>query len=140
MRLKPVLLPILSIALVGSVANAATVSPPDCAAMANLIRQARTDFPSLRQTKMPAGKCAFRDTEYRCDWAFPGDTFSVSNAEAARLVHCVSIAPTAQAGKRKYGENAFSVDPDLTVLVRLPELDDGNWKVQLRILSSWKPQ
>jgi hypothetical protein len=140
MRLKPVLLPILSIALVGSAANAATTSPPDCAAMASLIHQARTDFPSLRQKKMPAGKCVFRDTEYKCEWAFPGDAFAVSDEQATRLVQCVSIAPTAQAAKGKRGENAFVVDPDLTVLVGSPELDDGNWKVRVRILSSWKPQ
>jgi hypothetical protein len=139
MQLKRVLLPILSSALIGSAANAGSVRP-ECAALANLIRQARTDFPALRHKKMVAGKCAFRDTEYRCEWAFPGDAFAVSDAQAARLVQCLSIAPTAQSVKGKHGVNAFSVEPDLTVLVGLPELDDGNWKVRLRILSSWKPQ
>src|SRR5437868_13109696 len=134
MHSNRVLLGVLSCAVVGSSAAAAT-APADCAAMANLLRQARTDFPSLK--KMAPDRCSFRDTEYRCEWSFPGDAFAVSNEQAARLVQCVAAAPTAQPVKGKKG--AFSFDPDLTVVVGAPEMDgDGDWTVRLRIQSAWK--
>src|SRR5437762_13739759 len=118
-----------------SSAGAAADSVEDCAAMSSLLRQARTDFPSLRQKKMEPGKCSFREAEYRCAWHFPGDAFDKSDAQAARLVRCVAAYPTAQPAKTRRGESAFAVDPDLTVLVPRPELDADGWNVVLTIRS-----
>ena len=108
--------------------------------MVSLLRQARTDFPSLRERKMDPGRCAFRASEFRCAWHFPGDKFDESDTQAKRLVGCVAAYPAAQPLKGKGDVSAFAVDPDLTVLIPKPELDGDGWNVQLTIRSSWKPQ
>ena len=102
MRCDRVVIGILSWALAGSSAMAAT-APADCAAMVSLLHQARTDFQSLRQKKMEPGKCTLRETEYRCAWHFPGDAFDRSDAQAARLVQCVTAYPAAQTIKAPRG-------------------------------------
>jgi hypothetical protein len=129
-----------SILASSSISAAAAASAPDCAAMAKLLRDARTDFPSLRRIKMTPGKCSYRDTEYKCEWAFPGDAFAVSDEQSARLVQCVSANPAAQPAKSKRGQTAFAVDPDLTLLIGAPEVHTDGWKVTLKIQSSWKPR
>lgn len=108
--------------------------------MAGLLRQARTDFQSLREKRMDSARCSFRASEYKCEWAFPGDAFAVSDAQAAKLVQCLAVYPAAQPLKAKRGESAFAVDPDLTVLIPNPQVDADGWKVRLTIRSSWKPQ
>lgn len=108
--------------------------------MGKLLHQARTDFSSLRQTKMDPGKCSFRAAEYRCAWHFPGDAFDMSDAQTARLVQCVAAYPAAAPLKARRGDTAFTVEPDLTVLIPAPELDGDGWNVVLTIRSSWKPQ
>jgi hypothetical protein len=140
MQLSRVFLATVACAMVSSSVNAAATTPVECAALASLLRQARTDFPSLRRKKIEPGKCSYRDTEFKCEWAFPGDAFEVSNAEASKLVRCMAAQPGAQPAKGKRSESAFTVDPDLTVLVAAPDLDGDGWKVRLRILTSWKPQ
>jgi hypothetical protein len=126
--------------MVGSSAAAAASAGEDCAAMVSLLRQARTDFPSLREKKMDPGKCSFRASEYKCAWHFPGDKFDASDTQASRLVDCVAAYPASQRMKVRGREAAFAVDPDLTILIPAPELDDDGWNVTLTIRSSWKAQ
>lgn len=129
----------LAIALAATAsASAAAAQSADCAATDLLLRQARTDFPALRQKKMAPGKCSFRDSEYKCEWTFTGDAFAVSDAEAAKLTQCIAAHPSAQQTGAKGGGKAFSLDPDLTVLVRGPEVDEDGWKVSLRIRSAYQ--
>lgn len=122
-------------------APAAAQGKPDCAVMDYILKQARTDFPSLRQKRMSPGSCYFKGSEYGCAWAFPGDAFDMSDAQADRLKQCIAAHPTAQPIKGKRGSTAFTIDPDLTVSVLAPEIDNnGNWTVRLLIQSSYKPQ
>jgi hypothetical protein len=137
MHSSRVLTGILACILTGAPAMAAP-APGDCAAMVRLLHEARTDFPSLRQERMDPGKCSFSGTEYRCAWHFPGDRFDLSDAQATRLLQCVTGYPAAQPPKVKRGESAFAIDPDLTVIVPPPELDGEGWNVRLIIRSSWK--
>ena len=137
MRFRRIMLGVLSCTLPVGPAAAAT-APADCAAMDSLLRAARSEFPALRQKKMDPGKCSFRESEYRCAWHFPGDRFDMSDAQAARLRQCVAVYPAAQPTKAGRGEAAFAIDPDLTVLIPMPELDADGWNVVLTIRSSWK--
>lgn len=139
MRSGRALLGIVCCAFAGGSATASSISE-DCAPVADLLRQARTDFPSLRQKKMDPGKCSFRQSEYRCAWHFPGDAFDASDAQTTKLVECVAANAAAQRTKIKGRDAAFSVDPDLTVLIPAPQLDGDGWNVLLTIRSSYKPQ
>ena len=139
MRSTRVLLGALTFALARSSAIAA-IAPADCAAMNNLLRTARSDFPSLRQMKMEPGRCSFRAAEYRCGWHFPGDAFDKSDEQAKRLVGCVASYTAAQPAKARGGDSAFSIDPDLTVVIPAPQLDGDGWNVLLTIRSSYQQQ
>ena len=121
-------------------ATPAPVPAPECAVMDSLLRQARTDFPSLRQRKVEPGQCSLRNSEFKCAWEFAGDRFDESDAQAARLVRCVAAYPTTQRVKAKGKDAAFAVDPDLTVLIPAPELGSDGWTVTLVIRTAYKQQ
>ncbi|MEO7635153.1 MAG: hypothetical protein ABIS38_05850 [Sphingomicrobium sp.] len=107
--------------------------------MSRLIRQARTDFPSLRSLKMQPGVCTLRRTEYRCGWAFPGDAFGAAEAQAAALVQCASTVAATAPRKLKRGETAVALESDLSLIVGAPAIDSGQWLVTLRIVAVPEP-
>lgn len=116
----------------------AVAATPACQPVTRLLAQALTDFPSLRQKKLGTGTCVARKSEFKCEWAYPGDAFEGARMQSSELAQCVAVHPGAEARAANRGQQEFSLAPDLSVIVPVPEIDDGNWKVRLRILSAAK--
>lgn len=102
--------------------------------MAYIIQQARVDVASLKGQQVSKGRCASRGSEYGCAWAFPGDGYGYAEEEAARLNRCVGAFPTAQKVAGKRGSSTYTVEPDVTITVPAPEIDNnGNWVVSFKL-------
>lgn len=108
-------------------------APADCAALDDLLREAKTDFPALRDRRFDRAKCVQRGKAFRCDWSFPTDTFAAAEGQAERLKTCISVQQSAEPLPARRGETAFQVNPETSVLVRGPELDSGSWAIRLQI-------
>jgi len=131
MRIKTV---VLALAVSSLATPALAVEANPCAALAGLVRQARTDFPSLKVKKLDAGTCKFARGEYRCIWRFPGDQFAVAEAQSGHVEHCALAQPGVEAIAAKKGETAFALEDDLTLYVAAPKMDLGDWTVGLRLV------
>lgn len=122
--------------LVGTSTAAMAASESDCAALDQLIREARTDFPALRTKKLEAASCSQQKRQFKCDWSFPADTFAEAQTQAARLGHCTAAQPGARMVSAKRGERAFQVNPATLVVIRGPKLDSGSWRIRLLVATS----
>lgn len=125
----------ISFVVMGTSAHAAAPAQP-CASMTALLHQAETDFASLRQKKLQAGKCSFRPSEFKCEWSFPSDAFAVAEAQTAQVSQCIAQRRGYKSVSAKRDEHRFTLEPDLSVVVAGPESDSGDWKVRLRIVSA----
>ena len=128
-------LALAAIAVPISSATAAIRAP--CQALALLVSEAQTDFDSLRQKRYPGAACAFRQSEFKCGWGFPGDQYGAAETEAERLTRCASEIPESSLQNEKRDEAAFAIPPDLSVVVKGPYIpSSGRWTVQLLIRSA----
>jgi hypothetical protein len=124
--------------LPGTTAAAAQATEA-CAAMDQVMRLARNDFPSLRTLNMKPGICALRPTEFRCRWNFPGDAFAMAEAQAQMLNQCAAVKSAEAPRKLRRGETAVALESDLWVIVPKPAVDMGQWSVVLRIVAASDP-
>lgn len=127
-------------ALVVLVAAAPASSPAavraPCKPLAKLLSEARADFGSLRQKKFDRAACSHRRSEFKCRWGFPGDAYAAAEAETAKLTRCMSELPGASPREAKRSQTAFEVEPNMSVVIGGPELDSGEWAVELKIVST----
>lgn len=108
----------------------------DCDPVASLIRQARSDFQSLKMRKFESGTCTVRGLEFRCSWSFPSDAFAIAEAQSERVQHCALAQPGVEAVASKKGETGFVLEDDLTLFVSAPQLDMGDWQVRIRVVEN----
>lgn len=127
---------VLATAMLGAPLAAANQT---CAAMNHVVKTARNDFTALRSLKMQPGSCAFRASEYKCRWAFPGDAFAVAEAQAAAMLECAAAETDAAPVKLKRGATLLSLEPDLSLVIAKPEIDDGRWVILIRIVAGAAP-
>lgn len=132
--LSGVLMVVAAMAPAASPAAVNEISP-QCASIDGLLRQARTEFPALKRKKFEAATCVYRKQEFRCDWAFPSDTFAAAETQASRLARCVAVVSGAQPLAAKSGEARFQLNPETSVLIRGPMLDSGSWKLRLQVVT-----
>lgn len=114
----------------------ATSAALDCAALDQLLSEAKTDFPALQKRRFEAAQCVPRGKQFRCDWTFPADRFESARGQAERLKRCIAAGAGAEALPSKRGEFAFQVNPETSALVRGPELDSGSWTLRLQFSTS----
>ena len=107
-----------------------------CDPVAGLIRQARSDFQSLKMRKFESGTCTVRGLEFRCFWSFPSDAFAIAEAQSERVQHCALAQPGVEAVASKKGETGFALEDDLTLFVSAPQLDMGDWQVRIRVVEN----
>lgn len=112
----------------------------NCAAAKQLIHVARTDFPGLRSLKMQPGKCAFRPTEFKCRWSFPGDSYSLAEAQSAALTQCAAAQASSAPVRTRRGETLIALEEDLSLLVGPAQIDSGDWTVSMRIVAGNPPK
>lgn len=111
----------------------------NCAAMSHVVKTARNDFGALRSLKMQPGVCAFRASEYKCRWGFPGDAFGMAEAQAAAMLACAAAQSDTAPQKLKRGGMLVALEPDLSLVVAKPEIDDGRWVIVMRIVAGPAP-
>lgn len=130
--------PTLAMLLVASLwsAPASAAAGDDCRAMQQLISRARSDFPSLRELRMQPGVCSLRSAEYRCAWAFPGDSFGVAEAQSSAMVECAAKITSASRERLKGGKTRIELESDLSLLIADPTIESGQWQVMLRIIAA----
>lgn len=124
---------------------AATLSGPvaaadqACAPMNHVVKTARSDFPALRSLKMKPGICTFRSTEFKCRWAFPGDSFGTAEGQFAGMVQCATAVTDEAPRKLKRGQTLVALEPDLWLVVAKPTIDLGQWVIEMRIVAGAAP-
>lgn len=126
------LIGICALASIGAPVNAAL--PGSCESLAGLVHMARNDFQSLKMRKFDSGTCTTGQHEFRCSWSFPGDTFAIAEGQADRAKQCALAQPGVEAIAGKGGETGFALADDLTLFVSAPRLDDGDWRVRIRLV------
>lgn len=126
----------LALLFVSTSAGGAPAIGGDCAALDQLLRQAGTEFPALRQKSFERAKCSQRRTTFNCEWSFPGDTYAAAETQAARLTRCTAAQPNARPLWAKHDEAGFQINPETAVLIEGPELDSGSWKIRLQITNT----
>jgi len=110
-----------------------------CGAMNNVVRTARTDFPALRSLKMQPGICTFRSTEFKCRWAFPGDSFGTAEGQFEGMVQCATATSDEAPRKLKRGQTLVPLESDLWLVVAKPTIDLGQWVIEMRIVAGAAP-
>ena len=127
---------LIGFALIATPAIAAEGTADKCAAMNYLLAQARTDFPDLAHYKMKPGRCALLRDEFKCEWAFTGDRYTAAKEQAAQLVECTASQRGAKPIEGKRDESRYQLNPETSVSIRGPQMDSGDWKLTLKIVST----
>ena len=122
--------------LAGAPALSAEATADRCAAMNYLLSEARTDFPDLARYKMKPGRCVLVRDEFKCEWAFTGDRYTVAKDQAAQLRQCMASQNGATPLEGKRDETRYQLNPETTVSIRGPQMDSGDWKLVLKIVST----
>ena len=110
-----------------------------CAPMNHVIKIARSDFPALRSLKMKPGICTFRSTEFKCRWAFPGDSFGAAEGQFEGMVQCATATSDEAPRKLKRGQTLVALESDLWLVVAKPTIDLGQWVIEMRIVAGAAP-
>jgi hypothetical protein len=114
----------------------AAAASDDCAVLDVAFRQARTEFPALKNRQFGGGLCTYRTNEFKCAWGFPTDRYGDADDQIGRLQRCTAAQPHAQLLKKGRGETVYQIDPDTKVLIRGPEPYEGDWAIQLKIVTT----
>ena len=110
-----------------------------CAPMNHVVKTARSDFPALRSLKMKPGICTFRSTEFKCRWAFPGDSFGTAEGQFEGMVQCATATSDEAPRKLKRGQTLVALESDLWLVVAKPTIDLGQWVIEMRIVAGAAP-
>lgn len=122
--------------LAGTSSAASAARASDCAALDQVMRDARTDFQALKRKDFEAARCSLRNREFKCAWSFPADTYAAAETQAARLARCTASQPGISQLAASRDEALFQLNPETTVAILGPELDSGSWTIRLRITTT----
>jgi hypothetical protein len=114
----------------------AVAAAAECAALDQLYRDARTNFPALEGKRFEGAVCAYGSHKYQCAWSFSTDRYADAETQVDRLSRCTAAEPGATPLKAKHGEQAFRINPETSVAIRGPDADDGSWKIRLKVETS----
>ena len=123
----------MALVLVSTSAVPAATANEDCAVLDQLYQAARTDFPALKQKGFGGARCLYRSHDYTCAWSFSTDRFAEAETQKDRLQRCTAAQPQAKAISANRGEEAFQINPETSVVIRGPDPNDGNWKIQIKV-------
>lgn len=125
-----------------STAAAAAAPPPpdDCTVLDWAFRTARTEFPALKNRQFGGALCTYRKNEFKCEWGFPSDRYGDAQIQMDRLERCTAAQPNAKLLEKSRQQAVFQLDPDTKALIRGPDAYDGDWAIQLKLMSTaeWK--
>ena len=127
------------IAAVFSVLSVPTLagSPADdCTVLEAAFRQARTEFPALKNKQFGGALCRYKKYEFTCEWGFSSDKFGEAEDQIARLERCTAAQPKATLLEKKHQKATFELNPETKVIIRGPDPNAGDWAIQLKIISS----
>jgi len=118
----------------------AAAASDDCAVLDLAFRQARTEFPALKSKQFGGGLCTYRTNEFKCEWGFPTDRYGDAQDQIGRLQRCAAAEPHAQLVEKGRQQTIYQLDPDTKVLIRGPDPYEGDWAIQLKIMTTadWK--
>jgi hypothetical protein len=130
------LISLLALLLVGTSTSAATKVSDDCAVLDLAFRQARTEFPALKNRQFGGALCSYRKNEFTCEWRFTSDGYGDALTQIDRLERCTAAEPNAALLEKKHQHATFQIDPDTKVLIGGPDADNGDWAIQLKITTT----
>ena len=137
MRTMSRVVPALALALsLAPPAAGQAPSPGDCAVLDQLLAEARTEFPALKDRNPSGARCLYRTHEFKCVFAVGTDLYDQAQAQRQRLERCTAAQPDAELLTRKRSETLFQVNPETRMAIRGPDPEDGHWTVQFRITTS----
>lgn len=129
---------LLILALLPFATSASAIPSPsdDCSVLDWAFREARTEFPALKNRQFGGALCTYRKNEFRCEWGFPTDRYGDAEMQIARLERCTAAQPNAKLLEKGGHEAVFQIDPDTKVLIRGPEPYNGDWAIQLKFTTT----
>ena len=110
----------------------------DCAVLNFAFRQAKTEFPALKNKQFGGARCRYRQVQFSCEWGFSSDKFAEAQDQISRLERCIAAQPRAALLEKKRSQAMYQLDPDTKVLIRGPDANAGDWAIQLQITTSAK--
>jgi hypothetical protein len=131
--------PLLSMLLFLPIATSASAVPApsdDCSVLDWAFREARTEFPALKNRQFGGALCTYRTNEFKCEWGFPTDRYGDAQTQIERLERCTAAQPNAKLVEKGHQQAVFQIDPDTKVLIRGPDPYDGDWAIQLKFTST----
>jgi hypothetical protein len=108
----------------------------DCAVLDQLYREARTDFTALKRKALGGALCSYATHEYECAWSFSTDRYGEAEDQIDRLARCTAAQAGATPLPANRREKAFQINPETSVIIRGPDSNGGNWKIQLKVKTS----
>jgi hypothetical protein len=114
----------------------AASSGDDCAVLDIAFRQARTEFPTLKNRQFGGALCRYKSKEFTCEWGFPTDRYGDAETQIGRLERCTAAQPNAQLVEKKSHGATFQIDPDTRVRIQGPVPYSGDWAIELKITTT----
>jgi hypothetical protein len=108
----------------------------DCAVLDLMLRQARTEFPTLRTKGFGGARCKYRTKEFKCEWPFSTDRYGEAETQIDRLERCTAAQHDAKLLEKKKHQAVFQIDPDTKVLIRGPDPYEGLWTIELKVTTT----
>ena len=108
----------------------------DCAVLDLAFRQARTEFPALKNRQFGGALCRYRTKEFTCEWGFPTDRYGDAETQIGRLERCTAAQPNARLVEKKAHQATFQIDPDTQVRIAGPQPYSGDWAIELKITTA----
>lgn len=114
----------------------AAAADDDCAVLDLAFRQARTEFPALKNRQFGGAQCRYGKKDFTCAWGFPTDRYGDAETQIDRLERCTAAQPNAQLVEKKSHRATFQIDPDTTVRIQGPVPYSGDWAIELKITTT----
>lgn len=120
-------------------ASAIPTPSDDCSVLDWAFREARTEFPALKNRQFGGALCTYGRNEFKCEWGFPTDRYGDAQLQIERLERCTAAQPNAKLIVKSRDQAVFQLDPDTKVLIRGPDPYNGDWAIQLKFTTtaSW---